>query len=132
LTPVAFEALLHALTPALSGFGLFSGVSFGSGHGELLGIVRISILDIEIPRKPCPTESSFQASFEKVAAVIMYVYNPFGMNNFHGLSSAELRTYWLKLRYGKASLIPTLAVLTRERIAPSNAPSFSVVDTAIS
>jgi hypothetical protein len=45
LALIVFEVLLRVLAMALSGFGLFSGVAFGSGHDDLLGIVMTSILD---------------------------------------------------------------------------------------
>jgi hypothetical protein len=36
LATVAIEALLSVEATALSSFGLFAGVSFGLGHGDLL------------------------------------------------------------------------------------------------
>jgi hypothetical protein len=44
LATVALEALLSVEATALSGFGLFSGVSFGLGHG-FLSITITWILD---------------------------------------------------------------------------------------
>jgi hypothetical protein len=45
LATVALEALLSVEATALSGFGLFSSVSFGLGHADLLCIVMSSIPD---------------------------------------------------------------------------------------
>jgi hypothetical protein len=45
LAPIALKALLSIAAAALSGFGLFSGVSFGWGHDALLCIVMNLILD---------------------------------------------------------------------------------------
>jgi hypothetical protein len=45
LAPVALKAILSVAAAALSGFGLFSGISFGWGHDDLLGIGMSSVLD---------------------------------------------------------------------------------------
>jgi hypothetical protein len=45
LAPIALKALLSIAAAALSGFGLFSGVSFSWGHDDLLCIVMNLILD---------------------------------------------------------------------------------------
>ena len=45
LAPVTIETLLSRVTATLSGFGLFSGVSFGLGHAVLLRIVIRLIVD---------------------------------------------------------------------------------------
>jgi hypothetical protein len=39
LAPVAVETLLSVAMIALSGFGMFFGLSFGRGHADLLRIV---------------------------------------------------------------------------------------------
>ena len=45
LATVAIEALLSVEATALSGFGLFVGVSFRGGHDDLLSIAITRILD---------------------------------------------------------------------------------------
>jgi len=45
------EAFLGFEATALSGFGLFFGISFGYGHGKLLRTVEVSDW---VRRKPCP------------------------------------------------------------------------------
>jgi hypothetical protein len=46
--------------------------------------------------------SNISTSPEVGDAVVIYVWNPFGRSNFHGVPSRESLSYSLKLRSGKA------------------------------
>jgi hypothetical protein len=51
LSALLSETLLGVEATAFDGFGLFLGVSFHRGHGDLL---RVKLLVYHSRRKPCP------------------------------------------------------------------------------
>ena len=63
-----------------------------------------SILDTKETMSQRVSISNISTSPEVGDAVVIYVWNPFGMSNFHGVPSRESLSYSLKLRSGKARL----------------------------
>jgi hypothetical protein len=101
LTTVTLEAFLSLVAAALSGFGLFFGVSFRSGHDDFLCIV---ISSIPVSMKET---MSYLASISKrhprgENAPALPVYNPFMMNSFHGALREIPHPFLLKFIFGKA------------------------------
>src|SRR5688572_14983794 len=100
LAPVALEALLGVAATAHSGFGLFSGVSFGWGHADLVCIVMRSIPDI---RETMSHRVSMSHRMDENLA-IMQSHKPCIMNNFHEVASGTPLSCSLIFKFGKASI----------------------------
>src|SRR5687767_7591839 len=100
LAPVALEALLGVAATAHSGFGLFSGVSFGWGHADLVCIVMRSIPDI---RETMSHRVSMSHRMDENLA-IMQSHKPCIMNNFHEVASGNPLSCSLIFKFGKARL----------------------------
>src|SRR5687767_11183761 len=98
LAPVALEALLGVAATAHSGFGLFSGVSFGWGHADLVCIVMRSIPDI---RETMSHRVSMSHRMDENLA-IMQSHKPCIMNNFHEVASGNPLSCSLIFKFGKA------------------------------
>src|SRR5687768_3359915 len=98
LAPVALEALLGVAAPAHSGFGLFSGVSFGWGHADLVCIVMRSIPDI---RETMSHRDSMSHRMDENLD-IMQSHKPCIMNNFHEVASGNPLSCSLIFKFGKA------------------------------
>src|SRR5687767_6316039 len=100
LAPVALEALLGVAATAHSGFGLFSGVSFGWGHADLVCIVMRSIPDI---RETMSHRVSMSHRMDENLA-IMQSHKPCIMNNFHEVASGNPLSCSLIFKFGKARI----------------------------
>src|SRR5688500_18235457 len=111
LAPVALEALLGVAATAHSGFSLFSGVSFGWGHADLVCIVMRSILDI---RETMSHRVSMSHRMDENLA-IMQSHKPCIMNNFHEVASGNPLSCSLIFKFGKARLVPAQSQLLRLR-----------------
>src|SRR5688500_16547024 len=101
LAPVALEALLGVAATAHSGFGLFSGVSFGWGHADLVCIVMRSIPDI---RETMSHRVSMSHRMDENLA-IMQSHKPCIMNNFHEVASGNPLSCSLIFKFGKARIL---------------------------
>src|SRR5688500_6587785 len=99
LAPVALEALLGVAATAHSGFGLFSGVSFGWGHADLVCIVMRSIPD----RKETMSHRVSMSHRMDENLAIMQSHKPCIMNNFHEVASGNPLSCSLIFKFGKAS-----------------------------
>jgi hypothetical protein len=64
-----------------------------------------SILDTKETMSQRVSISNISTSPEVGDAVVIYVWNPFGRSNFHGVPSRESLSYSLKLRSGKARIL---------------------------
>src|SRR5687768_10763703 len=101
LAPVALEALLGVAATAHSGFGLFSGVSFGWGHADLVCIVMRSIPDI---RETMSHRVSMSHRMDENLA-IMQSHKPCIMNNFHEVASGKSALLLANIQVRKSQII---------------------------